>query len=88
MGLSMVVNGQVYLYFKILDRWVPSAGVTSPVSKLSNTHCCYTGADPQSEELSWTLFAYNTRRSVSNSRIFLMQDGGYTFAQAKTSTRA
>ncbi|KAM6210923.1 LOW QUALITY PROTEIN: cation channel sperm-associated auxiliary subunit delta-like [Sarcoramphus papa] len=83
----MVVNSQVYMYFKRLNRWVPSAGVTSPMSKLSNTHCCYTGADPQFKELSSTLFAYHTRCSVSDSYIFLSQDGGYKFTSIETSTR-
>ncbi|XP_050771707.1 cation channel sperm-associated auxiliary subunit delta [Gymnogyps californianus] len=86
-GVLMVVNGQVYLYFKSFNRWVPSAGVTSPMSKLSNTLCCYTGADPQFKELSSTLFAYDTRCPVSDSHIFLSQDGGYKFTSIETSTR-
>ncbi|KAM7122053.1 LOW QUALITY PROTEIN: cation channel sperm-associated auxiliary subunit delta [Ciconia maguari] len=46
-----------------------------------------TGADPQCKELTWTLFAYNTRHSVSSSYIFLSQDRGYTFTCVETSTR-
>lgn len=57
------------------------------MSKVSNTHCCYVGEDPQCKELSWTLFAYDTRRSVSDSHIFLSQDGSYTFTHVETSTR-
>nr|XP_009681398.1 PREDICTED: cation channel sperm-associated protein subunit delta [Struthio camelus australis] len=85
--VSMVINGRVYMYFKSTDRWVPSAGVSSSVSELSNVHCCYTGRDSQCEEMSWTLFAYDTGHSVSNSHIFLSKDGGYTFTRVQISTR-
>ncbi|XP_009577948.1 PREDICTED: cation channel sperm-associated protein subunit delta [Fulmarus glacialis] len=84
-GVSMVANGQVYMYFKSLNRWVHQQEFTSPMSELSNTHYCYARADPQCKECSWTLFAYDTRRSVSDSHIFLSQDGGYTFTHTLTS---
>nr|XP_013810096.1 PREDICTED: cation channel sperm-associated protein subunit delta [Apteryx mantelli mantelli] len=84
--VSMVINGRVYLYFKSPDRWVPSAGVSSSVSELSNVHCCYTGEDSQCKMVSWTLFAYDTGHSVSDSHIFLSKDGGYTFTRVQIST--
>lgn len=58
-----------------LTGGIPSARFTSPVSELSKARCCYTGADPQCKGLSWTLFAYDARRSVSVSHTFLSQDG-------------
>lgn len=70
-----MVRGQVYMDFKSLNRWVLSAGATFPVPKLPNTHCCYTGAEPQRRDLGWARFAYNIRCSVSNSPTFLLQDG-------------
>lgn len=85
--VTIVINGQVYLYFKSLDRWSPSAGVTSPAFEHSYTHCCYLGADSQCKELSWTLFAYSTRCSVSNSSIFVSKAGSYTFTSIKSKIR-
>lgn len=58
-----------------------------PMSELSNTHCWYTGADPQCKDLSWTLFVYDTKHSVSGSHVFLSYDRGYTFTHVETSTR-
>ncbi|XP_062424530.1 cation channel sperm-associated auxiliary subunit delta [Rhea pennata] len=84
--VSMVINGRVYLYLESPDGWVVSAGVSLPVSELSNVHCCYTGEDSQCKALSSTLFAYDTGRSVSDSHIFLSKDGGYTFTRVQMST--
>lgn len=85
--VTIMINGQVYLYIKSLDRWSPSAGVTSPAFEHSYTHCCYLVADSQCKELSWTLFAYDTRCSVSNSCIFVSKDGSYTFTSIKSNIR-
>ncbi|KAM8811051.1 cation channel sperm-associated auxiliary subunit delta [Eudromia elegans] len=78
-SVLMVINSRVYTYFKNTNRWVQSAGVSLPVSELSNVHCCYTGQDSHCKEISWTVFAYDIGYSVSNSHIFLSQDGGLTF---------
>ncbi|XP_010220399.1 PREDICTED: cation channel sperm-associated protein subunit delta [Tinamus guttatus] len=80
-SLLMVINSRVYTYFKNTNKWVRSAGVSSPVSELSNVHCCYQGKESHCKEISWTVFAYDVGHSISNSPIFQSQDGGHTFTR-------
>lgn len=55
-----------------------------PLRLNTHTHIAVTWS---CKELSWTLFAYDTRCSVSNSCIFVSKDGSYTFTSIKSNIR-
>ncbi|KYO26173.1 cation channel sperm-associated protein subunit delta [Alligator mississippiensis] len=82
--MAMVINGRVYLYiFADEEKWQPAEGIHSPVMDLSNTYCCFSWQDPICDNVSMTLFAYATGHSVSESQIFLSENGGFTFRLMK-----
>ncbi|XP_019397339.1 PREDICTED: cation channel sperm-associated protein subunit delta [Crocodylus porosus] len=82
--IAMVINGRVYLYiFADEEKWQPAEGIHSPVADLSNTYCCFSWQDLYCDNVSMTLFAYETGHSVSESQIFLSENGGFTFRLMK-----
>uniref|UniRef100_A0A8C8VHC2 Cation channel sperm-associated auxiliary subunit delta n=1 Tax=Pelusios castaneus TaxID=367368 RepID=A0A8C8VHC2_9SAUR len=85
--LVMVINGRVYLYFFTggEEEWIPVVGIDSLVTKLSNTHCCYSEPDPDCPTTSMTIFAYETGHSASQSHVFMSKNGGYMFTPVKLS---
>lgn len=75
--VTIVINGQVYLYFKSLDRWSPSAGVTSPAFEHSHTIAATWGQTPSARSSAGP-FLLTAPGAQSLTVAFLFQRLGVT----------
>nr|XP_056710903.1 cation channel sperm-associated auxiliary subunit delta-like [Euleptes europaea] len=82
----LAINGKVFIYFyEPFHSWRQSEGISSPVTEVTNTICCYSEKDPKCDDISSFVLAYDTGDLIPNSHIFYSQDGGYKFQTLPTS---
>ncbi|XP_077208633.1 cation channel sperm-associated auxiliary subunit delta-like [Paroedura picta] len=76
----LAINGQVFIYFyEPFYSWKQSKGINTPVTEITNTICCYDPVDPNCDEISSFVLAYDEDKLIANSHIYFSEDGGNVF---------